>query len=125
MPDRERIEDDGPPPSPSDDDPQVTMEEHIEEMHRPYGSNEHTTALEQRRGDSIDDRVGREEPDVGDDGPADAGTTLVDDDAPDTEADLTGDMAAVDDHLAPEESAMRVVAEAPGATDHEDDYVEE
>jgi hypothetical protein len=34
-------------------------------------------------------------------------------------------MAAVDDHLAPEESAMRVVAEAPGATDHEDDYVEE
>ena len=51
----ERIESDGPSPNPSDQDEQEELEEEIEQMDRPLGAEDHTTAEEGLEGDSLDD----------------------------------------------------------------------
>jgi hypothetical protein len=119
----DRIESDGPSPNPSDQDPLEELEEEIEQMDRPLGVDERTTAAETVEGDTLDERLAREVPETGGRRPA-GSTTIAEDDAPDEEAELIGEVAGLEG-TAPEESAMHVRNEAPGATDHEDDYVEE
>jgi hypothetical protein len=122
MNDPDHLEGDGPSPNPSDDDVLEEMEEEIEEMDRPLGVDDHTTASEQREGDSLDERVAREVPDRGGRRPTES-TTIAEEDAPDDEAELVGEGAEVEG-TAPEEAAMHVRDRAPGVTDHPDDYVE-
>jgi hypothetical protein len=120
----ERLEGDGPPPNPSDEDPLEELEEEIEQQERPLGADERTTATETLEGDTLDERLAREVPDQG--GRRRPGsTTIAEDDEPDLESELIGDAAAVEGVAAPEEAAMHVRDRAPGATDHPDDYVEE
>ena len=61
----ERIESEGPSPNPSDKDEQEELEEEIEQMDRPLGAEDHTTAEEGLEGDSLDERLAREVPDRG------------------------------------------------------------
>jgi hypothetical protein len=120
----ERLEGDGPPPNPSDEDPLEELEEEIEHMDRPLGVDEHTTAAEALEGDSLDERLAREMPDRGGRRPPEP-TTIADEDGPDLEPELVGEAVEAGGVAAPEEAAMRVRERPPGATDHEDDYVEE
>ena len=119
----DRMQSDGPSPNPSDQDPLEELEEEIEQMDRPLGVDERTTAAEIVEGDTLDQRLARDTPDTG--GRRTTGsTTIAEADAPDEEAELIGEAAEVEG-TAPEESAMHVRDGAPGATDHEDDYVED
>lgn len=117
-------------PSPTDDDVDAgeTMEELISDMDRPMGSQDHTTAEEQREGDSIEERTRREQPDweSAEEQPGERldVTEDVATDAFDEEPQLVGDAADALGPQAPEQAAMHVVEEAPGATDHPDDYVD-
>jgi hypothetical protein len=86
-----------------------------------------TTAAEQREGEPLDERLREEErdrerprrPAVG--RLIEEGSGLVD-----LEKDEVADDAPDDiDGASAEEAAMRIVEEAPGATDHPDSYVEE
>jgi hypothetical protein len=93
----------------------------------PEGSFEDaTTASGQRDRDTLDERLEREEPDR----PRRAGTEdapgrLSDEDRPDDEDEMVGELSADIDELSSEEAAMRVRKNAPGATeDASDDYVE-
>jgi hypothetical protein len=122
MTDRSHLEGDGPSPNTSDDDAQEEMEEEIENMDRPLGAEDHTTASEQREGDTIDERLARELPDRGGRRPPES-STVAEEDIPDDESELIGEAAEVEG-TAPEEAAMHVRDRAPGATDHADDYVE-
>jgi hypothetical protein len=119
----DRIESDGPSPSPSDQDPLEELEEEIEQMDRPVGVDERTTATETTEGDTMDERLARETADQGGRRP-EASTTIAEDDATDEESELIGEAADVGG-TAPEEAAMHVRDRAPGATDHPDDYVDE
>lgn len=121
---QERMEGEGPPPSPSDQDPLEELEEEIELMDRPLGADERTTATEGLEGDTLDERLAREVPDQGGRRPAEP-TMLAEDDSPDEEPELVGEPAEADGIVAPEEAAIHVRNMAPGATDHPDDYVEE
>jgi hypothetical protein len=120
----DRNESEGPSPSPSDEDPLEELEEEIEQLERPLGVDERTTAEETLEGDTLDERLAREVPDQGGRRPEDA-TTISEDDETDIEPELIGDAAAVEGIAAPEEAAMHVRDRAPGLTDHPDDYVEE
>jgi hypothetical protein len=120
----ERIESEGPSPTPSDQDEQEELEEEIEQMDRPLGAEDHTTAEEGLEGDTIDERLAREVPDRGGRRPEGA-TAIVEDDEPDDEPELVGELGEAEDIVSPEEAAMHVRNRAPGATDHPDDYVDE
>jgi len=79
-----------------------------------------TTAEEQRRGPSLEERTrqagGRRD---------DRGVTLEEEDRPDDEPELVGDEAP-DDPTSPEEQAVHVRDEAPGGTwDDDDGYGDE
>jgi hypothetical protein len=93
-------------------------------MDRPLGADDHTTASEALQGDSLDERLAREVPDRGGRRAPDP-TTIVDDEGVDVEPELVGEGAEAEGIVAPEEAAMRVRDSPPGATDHEDDYVQE
>jgi hypothetical protein len=114
----------GPSPNPSDDDPLAEIEEEIEDMDGPQGSNERTTAAETLEGDTMDERLAREVPDRNQ-RPARHGVTVSEDDETDTEPEMIGTDADTNGRLSPEEAAMHVTREAAGATDHPDDYVDE
>ena len=120
----ERIESDGPPPNPSDQDEQEELEEEIEQMDRPLGAEDHTTAEEGLEGDSLDERLRREVPDRGGRRPEEP-TSILEEDEPDGEPELIGELGESERIVSPEEAAMHVRDRAPGATDHPDDYVEE
>lgn len=95
---------------------------------RPAGVDEETTAREQRRGRSLDDRLADERPER-EAAPAAGGAgSLIDRDRPDAEPELVGELSEEpDDAQSPaEEEAMSVRREAPGGTDDESDgYVPE
>ena len=71
----------------------------------------------------MDQRLAEERPDR----PAnDLEIRIEDADAPDDEPQLVGEAVVDFDPLvAPEEAALSIRDQAPGAVDHEDDYVEE
>jgi hypothetical protein len=123
MSDRNHLEGDGPSPNPSDDDVLEEMEEEIELMERPVGVDQRTTATEGLEGDTLDERLAREVPDRGGRRTPEP-STIAEEDAPDDEPELVGDEAEAGDRPSPEESAMRVRDDAPGVTDHDDDYTE-
>ena len=120
----ERIESDGPSPNPSDQDEQEELEEEIEQMDRPLGAEDHTTAEEGLEGDSLEERLARELPDRGGRRPEEP-TAIVEEDEPDDEPEMVGELGEAEGVVSPEEAALHVRDRAPGATDHPDDYVEE
>jgi hypothetical protein len=120
----ERTESEGPSPNPSDQDALEELEEEIEQMDRPLGAEDHTTAEEGLEGDTLDERLAREVPDRGGRRPEEP-TAIVEEDEPDDEPELVGELGEAEDIMSPEEAAMHVRDRAPGATDHPDDYVDE
>jgi hypothetical protein len=82
----------------------------------PQGSSEYgVTPAEERRGEPLDVRIGREEPDVDESAPT-AARDRVQATEPqgtrdDTEKDLAADEVPVDGALGPEEDAMHVETE--------------
>ncbi len=122
MNDRDHLEGDGPSPNPSDDDVAEEMEEQIEDMDRPLGVEDHTTASEQREGDTLDERLARETGSSATDLPV--GASVWSEPDVDEDPQLVGDKADAGDRPSAEESAMHVRDDAPGVTDHPDDYVE-
>lgn len=112
-------------PSPNDDDADEgeAMEMFISAMDRPLGSEDHTTAEEQREGDTIDDRTRREQPQRE---RPDTSVDLVDgaDEAGvDSDPDMVADAESPDGLEGPEQAAVHIVDNEPGVTDHPDDYV--
>ena len=108
---------------PQDTDEGEELEAEMLRADRPYGADRHgVTAEEAREGDSLERELALEEPD----GPSvDQAFEISEDDVPDDEPELVGDGAVERDaFVAPEETALTVRDEAPGATDHDDDYVE-
>jgi hypothetical protein len=106
-----------------DDEPGEDLEAMIELADHAFGAESFgTTAEEQLQGESLDERLAEERPDR----PlSDIETAIEDADAPDDEAQMVGDaVVEIDLLVAPEDSAVTIRDRAPGAVDHEDDYVE-
>jgi hypothetical protein len=100
------------------------LEEMIEHADRPLGTESFgTTADEQERGEPLDSRLAEERADR----PIrDASLGIIDQDVPDEESELVGEAVGErDPFVAPEEAAMSVREEAPGAVDHPDDHAED
>jgi len=106
-----------------DDGSGDALEEAIEHADRAAGAESFgTTADEQERGEPFDARLAEERTDrpIRDTDPG-----LIDEDGPDDESELIAEaIGERDPFVAPEESAMSVRDEAPGAVDHPDDHTE-
>jgi hypothetical protein len=106
-----------------DADPGEDLEAAIELADHAFGAESFgVTAEEQVRGESLDQRLAEERPD----GKAsDLEIAIEDLDAPDDEPQMVGEATVDRDPLvAPEDAAMSIRDRAPGAVDHEDDYVD-
>ena len=106
-----------------DDGTGEALEETIEHADHAAGAEScGTTADEQERGEPLDARLAEERSDR----PIlDTELGLIDEDGPDDESELVGEAVSErDPFVAPEESAMSVRDEAPGAVDHPDDHSE-
>ncbi len=120
----------GAPPDPDDNEEGEVLEDRMLDQDRAIVDQRDTTASALRRGVSIDERLA-EESDKGTD--EEPHPVLAEDDRPDEEAALIGDdiserLGAIDTYdvggpESPEESAVHTRTEAPGATEHPDDYV--
>jgi hypothetical protein len=79
-----------------------------------------TTAEEQLAGESLDQRLAEERPDR----PSiDVALSVVDEGVSDEEGELVADAVIERDEFAsPEEAAMSIRDDAPGATDHDDPH---
>jgi hypothetical protein len=85
-----------------------------------------TTAEEQREGESLDERLAREEDEDGPGSRESAGTLAEEGSGlTDVEKDEVGEQAEAAEGRSAEEEALRVEPEAPGGTDRPDSYVEE
>ena len=106
-----------------DEDPGDELEARIEQADRPFASDSFgTTAEEQEEGEPLDQRLGEDRPDRR---PLDLQLAIEDFDAPDEEKQMVGQASLEHDHfVAPEEAAMSVRDNAPGAVDHPDDDLE-
>jgi hypothetical protein len=106
-----------------EDDPGEDLEVMIELADHAFGSESFgVTAEEQIRGESLDQRLEEERPDGQ---PRDLEIAIEDFDAPDIESQMVGEAVIDRDPLvSPEEAALSIRDRAPGAVDHEDDYVE-
>lgn len=103
---------------PWDEDGDEELEAEIMRADRPFGAElRGTTAREERAGESLDQELVQERPER----PAtDEAVDLEDDGLPDDEAQLVSDGSVEEDEFAsPEESALTIRDEVPGATDHE------
>jgi hypothetical protein len=99
------------------------LEEMIEHADRALGTESFgTTADEQERGEPIDSRLAEEATDR----PLlDTELGIIDEDAPDDESEMVGEaIGERNPFVSPEEAAMSVRDEAPGAVDHPDDHGE-
>jgi hypothetical protein len=106
---------------PRDSDGSDELEAEILQADHPFGTGLFgTTPEEERAGEGLDRALAQERPDV----PAtDEALEVVDDGPFDTEEELVGDaVIARDEFASPEEAALSVSDEAPGATDHEDPH---
>jgi hypothetical protein len=82
-----------------------------------------TTAEEELEGESLDERLAEERPERS---PTDEVVSVVAEDLSDEEKDLVGDAVLEEDEFAtPEEAALSVREDAPGATDHDDPHPED
>lgn len=107
-----------------EDDPGEDLEAMIELADHAFAAESFgVTADEQVRGESLDHRLAEERPDGR---PMDIEIGIEDFDAPDDEPQMVGEAVVERDPLvAPEEAALTIRDRAPGAVDHEDDYVDE
>ncbi|HEX5903112.1 MAG TPA: hypothetical protein VF028_08405 [Actinomycetota bacterium] len=106
---------------PWDEDGDEELEAEIMRADRPFGAElRGTTAREERAGESLDQELVQERPER----PAtDEAVDLEDDGLPDDEAQLVSDGSVEEDEFAsPEESALTIRDEVPGATDHDDPH---
>ena len=106
-----------------EEDPGEELEAMIEQADHPFATESFgTTAAEQEEGESLDQRLREEWPDKA---PLDRQLAIEDFDAPDEEKEMVGQASVEHDHfVAPEEAAMSVRDNAPGAVDHPDDDAE-
>lgn len=107
-----------------DDDAGEGLEAMIEQADHAFGAESFgTTAEEERRGETLDQRLAEERPDRRRN---DTELAIEDTDQPDDEAQLVADATIEREaYVAPEESAMTVSDTAPGGVDHDgDEYVE-
>jgi hypothetical protein len=97
------------------------QEAEIMRADHPFGMGLHgTTAEEALEGESIDDELRQERPEVE---PVDETLEIGAEDTPDVEDELVGEGFVVEDEFAsPEEAALSVRDDAPGATDHDDPH---
>jgi hypothetical protein len=85
-----------------------------------------TTAEEHRKGETLDERLAREEDEAGTGVREDAGTLVEDGSGvTDEEKDEVGEAAPSPEGRSAEEDAVRIEGEAPGGVDGPDSYVEE
>ena len=100
------------------------LEAEIMRADHPFGADlRGTTAEEQTDELSIDEALARERPEGR---IVDEVVAIEDEGDPDVEAELVADDSTEsDDFAAPEESALSVREDAPGATDHEDLHPDE
>jgi hypothetical protein len=106
-----------------EEDPGEELEAMIEQAERPFATESFgTTAAEQEEGELLDQRLREERPDKA---PLDRQLAMEDFDAPDEEKEMVGQASVEHDHfVSPEEAAMSVRDNAPGAVDHPDDDAE-
>ena len=103
-----------------EEDPGEELEAMIEQADHPFATESFgTTAEEQEEGEPLEQRLREERPDKA---PLDRQLAIEDFDAPDEEKEMVGQASVEHDHfVAPEEAAMSVRDNAPGAADHPDD----
>ena len=104
---------------PWDENDGEELEAEIMRADRPFAADRRGTTAEEELTDlSIDDVLARERPDA----PAiDVVVGIEDDGEPDVVAELSGTGSVEEDEFAsPEEAALSIRDDAPGATDHED-----
>jgi len=106
---------------PWDENDGEELEAEIMRADHPFGMGlRGTTAEEALEGESIDDELAQERPDAE---PVEETLEIGAEDTPDLEDELVGEGFVVEDEFAsPEESALSVRDDAPGATDHEDPH---
>lgn len=113
-----------------DDDPRDVGDEEVEGdaleadimgADRAFAAESHgTTAREAVEGEGLDRQLAQERPERRE---ADEALSVVDDGVQDEEDELVGDAVTTRDAApSPEEAALTVREEAPGATDHEDPH---
>ena len=106
---------------PWDEDGGDELEAEIMRADRPFASERHgTTADEEREGESLEQELAEERPGR----PAtDEAVGLEDDGLLDAEGQLVSDGSIEEDEFAsPEEAALTIRDQVPGATDHEDPH---
>jgi hypothetical protein len=106
---------------PRDADEGDELEASIMQTDRAFGAESvGTTAEEGLQGESLDQRLAEEQPER----PAvDESLSVVDEGVVDDESELVGEAVTQRDEFAsPEEAAMSVRDDAPGATDHDDHH---
>ncbi len=107
-----------------EDDAGEGLEAMIEQADHAFGAESFgTTVEEERRGESLDQRLSEEQPERP---TRDLELAIEDADAPDDEPQLVAEARTErEPYVAPEEDAMTVRDAAPGGVDHEgDEYVE-
>jgi hypothetical protein len=113
-------------PTDDEDDGGEALEAFLLDRDHAASESEQVTAGGQRRGPGLDERLAGEQGPH--DGTREESPLLTEDDGPDHEAAMVTDgareSADPDAGLSAEESAVHVRDDAPGWTDHPDDYVE-
>lgn len=106
---------------PSDENADDELEAEIMRADRPFGSDRRgTTPDEALEGEGLDEALARERSDSRS---TDEALGIVDDGALDEEDELAAEGSVEEDEFAsPEEAALTVRDEAPGATDHDDPH---
>jgi hypothetical protein len=133
--DNERLDEDGQPRDPEDyeqpydddvnprdSDGSDELEAEIMQADHPFGMGLWgTTAEEELAGEGLDRALAQERPETP---PTEDALEVVDEDeGGDKEGELIGDAVLTrDDFAPPEEAALTVTDEVPGATDHEDPH---
>ncbi len=106
---------------PRDADESDELEAAIMQTDHAFGAESvGTTAEEGIQGESLDQRLAEEQPERP---PTDEALSVVDEGLSDEESELVGEaVTQQDDFASPEEAAMSVRDNAPGATDHDDPH---
>ena len=106
---------------PWDEDGNDELEAEIMRADRPFGAElQGTTEREALAGESLDDELAQERPQRPS---TDEAVGLEGDGLPDVEGQLVSDDSLEEDEFAsPEEAALTIRDELPGATDHEDPH---
>ncbi len=109
---------------PRDADETDELEASIMRADHAFGSESFgTTAEEELEGESLDQRLVEERPERS---PTEEVVSVLAEDLSDDEKDLVGDAVLEEDEFAsPEEAAVSVRDDVPGATDHDDPHPED